>query len=73
MKEEEIMARRRVGNINSRRYRGMVERMIEHTLEIGPWITCETIVFCYWCGNGSPDHETDCVWLVIKGIFEEEA
>ena len=33
MKEEEIMARKQLGNINSRRYRGMVERMIEHVLE----------------------------------------
>ena len=75
MKEEEIMARRRIGNINSRRYRGVIERMVEHTLDRGPTVQDDDVIgsyACYWCGNPDPDHESDCVWLALQEAFGQE-
>ena len=75
MKEEEIMARRRIGNINSRRYRGITSRMIEHMLDQDPFvydITTNMPAYCWWCKNNVPDHETDCVWLALQETFGQE-
>ena len=75
MNENEIMrARHRHGNIRGRRYRDVIEQMLEHVMDRGPTVQDDDVLgsyACYWCGNPDPDHETDCVWLMLEDAFKE--